>query len=43
MGVLVCRMRAVLLHSSFESWSNATFDLGVAEAGWLPPVKVTFS
>lgn len=35
MGVLVCGVRAVLLHSSFESYSDASCDLGVTEAGWL--------
>ena len=36
-GVLLCGVRAVLLHSAhFESYSGASCDLGVTEAGWLP-------
>lgn len=43
MVVLVCRMRAFLLHSLFEIYSNASCNLGVIEAGWLPLSEVTFS
>ena len=42
-GAEVCGTRAVLPHSSFKSWSNASFNLGVTEAGWLPLLEVTFS